>query len=82
VKPATISLIVFACVFGGAIVGILLRMILPERHFGAEAQDVIKLSLGLITTMNALVLGLMISTAKSSYVQSVSWWRRWLPTRF
>ena len=66
-KPTTISLIVFACVFGGAIVGILLRMTLPERHFGAEAKDVIRLSLGLITTMNALVLGLMISTAMSSY---------------
>ena len=67
VKPLTISLIVFACVFGGALVGIILRMILPERHFSPEANDVIKLGLGLITTMNALVLGLLISTAKSSY---------------
>ena len=67
VKPLTISLIVFACVFGGALVGIVLRMILPERHFSPEANDVIKLGLGLITTMNALVLGLLISTAKSSY---------------
>jgi len=42
-------------------------MILPERHFSSEADDVIKLGLGLITTMNALVLGLLISTARSSY---------------
>jgi len=42
-------------------------MILPEHHFTPEANDVIKLGLGLITTMNALVLGLLISTAKSSY---------------
>jgi hypothetical protein len=40
---------------------------LPARHFSPEANDVIKLGLGLITTMNALVLGLLISTAKSSY---------------
>jgi zinc transporter ZupT len=67
VKPITISLIVFACVFAGAVAGMILRMILPERHFDPDAKDMIKLCLGLITTMNALVLGLMISTAKSSY---------------
>jgi hypothetical protein len=67
VKPITISLIAFVCVFGGALAGVILRMILPERHFDPDAKDVIKLGLGLITTMNALVLGLMISTAKSSY---------------
>jgi hypothetical protein len=67
VKPTTISLIVFACVFIGALIGVILRMIRPERHFGEEAKDVIKLGLGLIATMNALVLGLMISTAKSLY---------------
>jgi hypothetical protein len=66
-KPITISLIAFACVFGGSLVGMILRMILPERHFGPEAQDVIKLGLGLIVTMNALVLGLLISAAKTSY---------------
>lgn len=42
-------------------------MMLPERHFSPEAKDVIKPGLGLIMTMNALVLSLMISTAKSSY---------------
>lgn len=66
-KPITISLIVFACVFGGALAGMILRRMVPERDFGEDAKDVIKLGLGLITTMNALVLGLMISTAKSSY---------------
>jgi Protein of unknown function (DUF4239) len=67
VAPITISLITFACVFGGALLGLVLRAIAPERHLPDEAKDVIKLGLGLITTMNALVLGLLISTAKSSY---------------
>jgi hypothetical protein len=66
-KPITIGLTTFACVFGGSIAGMALRMIVPKRHFSPEAQDVIKLGLGLIVTMNALVLGLLISTAKSSY---------------
>ncbi len=66
-EPLTISLITFACVFGGTLVGMLLRMTIPERDFNQEAQDVLKLALGLILTMNALVLGLLISTAKASY---------------
>jgi hypothetical protein len=66
-KPMTISTISFACVFGGSLLAMILRTILPERHFAPEAQDVIKLGLGLIVTMNALVLGLLISTAKNSY---------------
>jgi hypothetical protein len=67
VQPITISLTVFACIFGGAVVGVMLRMVLPEHHLNAEANEVIKLSLGLITVMTAVVLGLLISTAKSSY---------------
>jgi hypothetical protein len=66
-KPITISLIAFGCVFGGSLVGMILRLMVPERHFGSDAQDVIKLGLGLILTMNALVLGLLISSAKTSY---------------
>jgi len=45
----------------------ILRWMLPGRHLSAEAQDVIKLCLGLITTMTALILGFLISTAKGSY---------------
>jgi len=45
----------------------LLRSVLPERYFTDEEKDVLRLGLGLITTLSALVLGLLISTAKSSY---------------
>ena len=63
----TTSLIAFGCIFGGAFIGMLLRTILPERHFTNEAKDVFRLGIGLITTMTALVLGLLVSTAKGSY---------------
>jgi len=66
-SPITVSFIVFVCVSGGAFVGMILRVALPERHISNQAEDVIKLGLGLITTMTALVLGLLISTAKGSY---------------
>ena len=59
--------IIFACVFGGALVGIVLRSALPENHLNAESKDAVKVGIGLIATMTALVLGLLVSTAKVSY---------------
>jgi hypothetical protein len=62
-----ISLIVFACVFGGAVFGSLLRNTLPPPHLSGDSKDVVKLGMGLVATMAALVLGLLVSSAKSSY---------------
>ena len=66
-SPIAISVIVLACVFGGALLGALLRVMLPEHHLSAESKDVEKLAMGLIATMSALVLGLLIASAKSSF---------------
>ena len=62
-----ISWIVFACVFGGTLLGMLLRTALPEHHLSTESKDVVKLGMGLIGTLAALVLGLLIASAKSAY---------------
>jgi len=62
-----ISLIVFACVFGAALLGIFLRAVLPERHLSADSKHVVNLGMGLVGTMSALVLGLLMASAKSSY---------------
>ena len=62
-----ISLVTFALVFGGASLGMYFRNALSEDHFREDVRDVIKLSTGLIGTMAALVLGLLIASAKSSY---------------
>jgi len=63
----SIGWIVLACVFGGALLGMALRLILPEHHLSAESKDVIKLGMGLTATMAALVLALLTNSAKSSY---------------
>ena len=63
----SISTIAFACVFGGALLGIALRAALPEHHLSADSKDVVKLGMGLVATMAALVLGLLIASAKTSY---------------
>jgi len=62
-----ISLITFACVFGGVLVGISLRAALPHQHLSAESKDTVKVGMALVGTMAALVLGLLVASAKSSY---------------
>ncbi len=62
-----ICAIVFACLFGGAMLGMILRPILPAHHLSKESQDVLKVGTGLIATMAALVLGLLVASAKGSF---------------
>jgi hypothetical protein len=62
-----LSCIIFLCISGGVLLGMLLRNALGERHLSTDAKDVVRLGAGLIGTLAALVLGLLIATAKSSY---------------
>lgn len=62
-----IAAIVLACVFAGALVGLLVRAVLPESHLSGETKDIVKLSSGLVGSMVALVLGLLVASAKSAY---------------
>lgn len=66
-SPIEIGGIVLACVFGGTLLGIALHRILPEHHLSADSKDVIKLGMALTATMSALVLALLINSAKGSY---------------
>ena len=61
------SLTVFACVLGGALLGVLLRSTLPAEHLRGDSKDVIRLGMGLVGTIAALVLGLLVASAKGSY---------------
>jgi Protein of unknown function (DUF4239) len=63
----TISSIIFACVFAAALLGMLLRRILPRHHLSEDSKDIVKLGMGLIATMAALVLALLIASAESSH---------------
>ena len=65
--PITVALITFTCAFGGALLGIYCRRRLPDAHLNAESKEIVKLSVGLIATMTALVLGLVVASAKSSF---------------
>jgi hypothetical protein len=60
-------MIVFVCVFGGALLGMLLRTVLAEHHLSEPSKDVVKLVTGLIATLAALVLALLVASSKSSF---------------
>ncbi|HEV2715864.1 MAG TPA: hypothetical protein VGU64_11420, partial [Terriglobales bacterium] len=61
------AVIVFACLIGAVVLGRSFRRLLPEDHLTADSRDTIKLAMGLVATMSALVLGLLVSSAKGSY---------------
>lgn len=63
----TISLIAFSCIFGGTVFGMAIRTMLPEHHLSDESKEAVKLGAGMIATMAALILGLLIASAKGSF---------------
>ena len=63
----TFSGIIFVLTLGGIFLGALLRRALPRHHLDENVKDVVRLGVGLIATIAALVLGLLIAAAKSSF---------------
>jgi len=61
------ALFVFGFLIGTVLLGMGLRRVLPEDHLSTESKDVVKLAMGLVATMAALVLGLLVSSAKGAY---------------
>src|SRR5215207_7044330 len=66
-NTTVIALLIFACVSSGAMLGLYLRSVVPESHLKDDTLSLVKLATGLIATMSALVLGLLISSAKGSF---------------
>ena len=63
----TIAFISAGCIFGGVLLGLFLRRLLPEHHLSSDSKDTVKLAAGMIATLSALVLGLLVSSAKSTF---------------
>src|SRR5262249_7414472 len=66
-KPIALSFIALGCILSGIAFAMLLRNALPEHNLAGDAKDVVRLGTGLIGTIAALVLGLLIASAKSSH---------------
>jgi hypothetical protein len=66
-SPLALSCLIFVLIIGGIVLGIALRWALPKHHLSKDSQEVIRLGVGLVATIAALVLGLLIAAAKSSF---------------
>ena len=62
-----ISFVVYVCVTGGALAGIYLNPVLPPEQIKDETRQAVNIAVGIIATLAALVLGLMVASAKSSF---------------
>jgi len=63
----TIGFISAGCIFGGVLLGMLLQNVLPQHHLESDSKDTVKLGAGMLATLTALVLGLLVSSAKGSF---------------
>ena len=66
-SPLAISFVAFVCIFIGMLIGMFLRVKLPDHHLTDESKDAVKLGIGMIATLAALVLGLLIASAKGTF---------------
>jgi hypothetical protein len=62
-----IATIAFVCVFGGALIGIWLGIVVPKQYLKDESKEVVRVATAMIATLAALVLGLLVASAKGSY---------------
>jgi hypothetical protein len=67
ISSLTICLISAGCIFGGALLGLVLHGLLPEPHLRDASKDTVKVVAGMIATLAALVLGLLVGSAKNSF---------------
>jgi len=63
----TIALFTFFFIFGCALFGMFMSKRLPEHHLDNDSRDTVKVSAALIATMVAIVLGMLVSSAKSTF---------------
>jgi hypothetical protein len=71
VSAWAIALTAFACIVAGVLLGAFLRSLLPKAHLAEESRDMVKVALGLIGTLAALVLGLLVASANSAFNMKV-----------
>src|SRR2546430_6216690 len=66
-NSAITGALVVACLFGAGVLGVRVRAALPEDHLSSETKDAVRIGMGLVATMAALVLGLLVASTKGAY---------------
>jgi len=77
VNTALTTAIVTACEFAAVRVGMWLRRFLPDHHVSPDSRDTVKLAMGLVATMSAVLPDLLVSSAKISYETTHTQVMRW-----
>lgn len=62
-----IAFIIFAFMLGVILLGSTLRVILPDDHTQADSKDILMASAGMMATLIALIIGLLVTSAKGTY---------------
>jgi hypothetical protein len=62
-----ISVMAFACIFGGALIGMFLPRVLRKEYLSGDSSTTIKVAIGLVITMTGIVLGMLVNSARNSY---------------
>src|SRR5258708_926554 len=62
-----IGLLILATTFFGALLGMLIARLLPEHHLSNDTRTLISAAMAVIGTLSALVLGLLLATASTSF---------------
>ena len=75
-NPLIVGVIVAAVLFGGSLLGVLLNAALPKHHLSTDSKDAVKLTMAMLATLSALVVGLLIASAKNSFDQRDREFRR------
>jgi len=67
-----IAFIIFAFMLGGMLLGSTLRVILPDDHTQADSKDILMTSAGMMATLIALIIGLLVTSAKGTFDEANS----------
>lgn len=65
--PVAIGLLAFGLALAGILLGSVMQRTLPKGQLSPDSKEVVKLSLGIVATLAALVLGLLVASAKTTY---------------
>jgi hypothetical protein len=59
--------ILLSSLVAAVLLGRTVRRHLPDHHLSGDSKDAVKLAMGLVATMTALLLGLLVSSAKGTF---------------
>ena len=65
--PVAMGLLAFGLALAGILLGSVMQRMLPKGQLSPDSKEVVKLSLGIVATLAALVLGLLVASAKTTY---------------